>query len=140
MRARREVVLCGGAFNTPQLLMLSGIGEAAHLRAHGIAPRVDLPGVGRNLQDRYEVALTHRMRRPWKVLAGARFEAGDPLWLRWNAHRAGMYASNGAALALVRRSAPALPEPDIFCMALLAGFDGYRTGFSTRHRRATPTA
>ena len=68
VRARREVILCGGAFNTPQLLMLSGIGPAAQLRAHGIAVRVDLPGVGRNLQDRYEVALTHRMRR---ALAGA---------------------------------------------------------------------
>ena len=66
VRARREVILCGGAFNTPQLLMLSGIGPAAHLREHGIAVRVDLPGVGRNLQDRYEVAVTHRMRRPWR--------------------------------------------------------------------------
>ena len=57
VRARREVILCGGAFNTPQLLMLSGIGPAAELRAHGIALRVDLPGVGRNLQDRYEVGV-----------------------------------------------------------------------------------
>ena len=83
VRARREVILCGGAFNTPQLLMLSGIGPAAHLRDFGIPVRVDLPGVGRNLQDRYEVAVTHRMRRPWALLEGARFERGDPLWRRW---------------------------------------------------------
>ena len=124
------MILCGGAFNTPQLLMLSGIGPAAHLREHGIDARVDLPGVGSNLQDRYEVALTHRMRRPWRVLDGASFARGDALWQRWNASRAGMYASNGAALALIGRSAPERPEPDLFFMALLARFEGYRPGFS----------
>ncbi len=50
-RARREVILCGGAINTPQLLMLSGIGEPEDLRSHGIAVRAALPGVGANLQD-----------------------------------------------------------------------------------------
>jgi choline dehydrogenase-like flavoprotein len=137
VRARREVILCGGAFNTPQLLMLSGIGPAAELRAHGIPVRVDLPGVGRNLQDRYEVAVTHRMRRPWRVLDGARFERGDPLWQRWTEQRAGMYASSGAAIALVRRSDRALPEPDIFCMALPARFEGYYSGFSEQIRAHT---
>jgi choline dehydrogenase len=130
VRARREVILCGGTFNTPQLLMLSGIGPAAQLRAHGIAVRQDLPGVGRNLQDRYEVAVTHRMSRPWNALSGARFERGDPLWRRWNGSRKGMYASNGAAVALVSRSSPRAPEPDLFCMALLARFEGYYPGFS----------
>lgn len=130
VRARREVVLSGGTFNTPQLLMLSGIGPAAELGKHGIAVRADLPGVGRNLQDRYEVALTHRMRRPWKVLEGARFERDDPLWRLWDRSRSGMYTSNGAALAIACRSAPAKPEPDIFCMALLARFEGYFSGFS----------
>jgi choline dehydrogenase-like flavoprotein len=55
--AAREVILCGGTFNTPQLLMLSGIGPADHLREHGIAPLVDLP-VGRNLQDHLAVWIT----------------------------------------------------------------------------------
>ncbi len=130
VRASREVVLAGGAFNTPQLLLLSGIGARAELIAHGIACRVDLPGVGRNLQDRYEVAVTHRMRQPWKALAGAQFERGDPLWRRWNESREGMYASNGTALAVIRRSRPGLPEPDIFCMALPTRFQGYYPGFS----------
>ena len=130
VRARREVVLCGGAFNTPQLLMLSGIGPAAELRAHGLPVKVDLPGVGRNLQDRYEVAVTHRMRRPWRALEGARFERGDPQWQCWNEAHSGMYAASGAAIALIRRSQPALPEPDIFCMALPARFEGYFHGFS----------
>ena len=128
--ARREVILCGGAFNTPQLLMLSGIGPARELARHGIPVRVDLPGVGCNLQDRYEVAVTHRMRQPWKVLEGARFERGDRLWRLWHESRSGMYTSNGAAIAIARRSTPAAPEPDIFCMALLARFEGYFSGFS----------
>ncbi|MEO8308010.1 MAG: GMC family oxidoreductase N-terminal domain-containing protein [Pseudomonadota bacterium] len=51
VRARREVILCGGTFNSPQLLMLSGIGPAQHLQEHGITPMVNLPGVGANLQD-----------------------------------------------------------------------------------------
>jgi choline dehydrogenase len=130
VRARREVVLCGGAFNTPQLLLLSGIGPGAELRAHGIPTRVDLPGVGRNLQDRYEVAVTHRMLRPWQTFASARFEAGDPLWQRWNESGEGIYASNGAALAVIRRSQGAAREPDLLCMAVLARFEGYFPGFS----------
>src|SRR5262249_59261973 len=63
--ARREVILAGGAFNTPQLLMLSGIGDPAALARHGIRTRGSLPGVGRNLQDRYEVGVVYRMRQPW---------------------------------------------------------------------------
>ena len=137
VRARREVILCGGAFNTPQLLMLSGIGPAADLKACTIPVRVDLPGVGLNLQDRYEVAVTHRMQRPWKVLAGACFERGDEQWRHWSKTQSGMYTSNGAAIAMVRRSAPAVSEPDIFCMALLARFEGYRSGFSKMIRDHT---
>jgi choline dehydrogenase-like flavoprotein len=137
VRARREVILCGGAFNTPQLLMLSGIGPASELRAHGIPVRVDLPGVGRNLQDRYEVGVTHRMRRPWRALDGARFERGDPLWRSWSERRAGMYASNGAVIGLVHRSERTLSEPDIFCMALPALFEGYYSGFSKKVREHT---
>ena len=54
-RAEREVILCGGALNSPQLLMLSGIGPAAQLRRHGIEVRVDAPGVGANLQDHLDI-------------------------------------------------------------------------------------
>jgi choline dehydrogenase len=54
-RAQREVILCGGALNSPQLLMLSGIGPAAQLRRHGIEVRVDAPGVGHNLQDHLDI-------------------------------------------------------------------------------------
>ncbi|HMH52763.1 MAG TPA: choline dehydrogenase [Candidatus Acidoferrum sp.] len=58
-RAAREVLLSGGVFNSPQLLMLSGIGDAEHLREVGIEPRVPLAGVGRNLQDHLSVDVHH---------------------------------------------------------------------------------
>jgi choline dehydrogenase len=57
IRARREVILCGGAIHSPQLLMLSGIGAAAHLKQHGIEVISDLPGVGQGLQD-HPIAVT----------------------------------------------------------------------------------
>jgi len=132
VRATREVVLCGGAFNTPQLLMLSGVGPADELRRHGIEPRVDLAGVGRNLQDRYEVAVTHPLLQPWDGLRGARFRRGDDVWREWDAApRGGMYISSGATLGVVQRSARAAsPDPDIFAMALPTRFEGYFPGYS----------
>ena len=129
VRARREVILCGGTFNTPQLLMLSGIGDAAALTGLGIELKVDLPGVGRNLQDRYEVSVVNRMARDWPCLRGARFELDDPLYARWR-EGCGMYVSNGAAMATIHRSRPELTDPDIFCMGMLARFRGYYEGYS----------
>ncbi|WP_133500343.1 GMC family oxidoreductase [Cognatilysobacter terrigena] len=62
--ASREVLLCGGAINSPQLLMLSGIGAADALRAHGIDVRHDAPGVGANLQDHLDICTLHGSRVP----------------------------------------------------------------------------
>jgi choline dehydrogenase len=129
LRARGDVILAGGTFNTPQLLMLSGIGDAASCAAMGIRPIVDLPGVGANLQDRYEVGVVNRMARPWSVLNGARFERDDPLYKAWTRGE-GMYTSNGAALGVALRSAADVTLPDLVCMALLADFRGYFPGYS----------
>lgn len=137
VRARREVILAAGTFNTPQLLMLSGIGDAAELARHGIATRVDLPGVGRNLQDRYEVAVVFRMAKPWAAMTGALYDATDPIAQAWAKGRSGMYISNGAALAVTRRSDPALAEADLFLMALIGKFDGYYPGYSRALASAT---
>ena len=127
--AGREVILSGGAFNSPQLLLLSGIGPADALAAFGIKGLVDLAGVGRNLQDRYEIGLTHKARVPWACMADARFDKGDGAFKDWLRGR-GMYASNGSAVAFAFRSDPARPDPDIFVMALLTRFTGYFTGYS----------
>jgi len=130
--AGREVVLCGGAFNTPQLLMLSGIGPAEILRPLGIPVRIELPGVGKNLQDRYEVGVVNRMNfERWKILDGAAFSRGDPQYREWAAGRGGVYASNGALLAAILKSRPERPLPDLFCFALLGLFGGYFPGYSS---------
>ncbi len=64
LRAEREVILCAGTFNSPQLLLLSGIGPADELRESGITPAVDLPGVGRNLQDHASIGLVFDASQP----------------------------------------------------------------------------
>ncbi|MGH7844188.1 MAG: GMC family oxidoreductase, partial [Candidatus Binatia bacterium] len=93
--AARETILSGGVFNTPQLLMLSGIGPRQELERHGINARVDLPGVGKNLQDRYEVSVVSRMKEKWKVLTGATFDKSDSQYRDWAAGNGGVYATNG---------------------------------------------
>jgi choline dehydrogenase len=130
-QATREVILCGGAFNTPQLLMLSGIGPRAVLEPLGIPVRVELPGVGKNLQDRYEVGVVNRMSFDrWEILNGATFGRGDPQYREWMEKREGVYTSNGAVLAAILRSQPERPLPDLFCFALLGLFGGYFPGYS----------
>lgn len=129
--ASREVILAGGAFNTPQLLMLSGIGPRAEIERHGIALRVDLPGVGKNLQDRYEISVVNRMKfKEWDAFKGSRFKEDDPQFLDWKSNRAGIYTTNGSLLTLFRRSPVANHLPDLFCMSLLARFSGYYPAYS----------
>jgi choline dehydrogenase len=130
--ARREVILSGGAYNTPQLLMLSGIGPREELEKHGITVRVDRAGVGRNLQDRYEVGVVARLKKDWKVLEGSTYSPGDPQYKEWETRRAGVYTTNGAVLAVVRKSAPQRPLPDLFLFALLGHFRGYFPGYSAQ--------
>ncbi|MCA0857729.1 GMC family oxidoreductase [Phaeobacter italicus] len=62
VKAAREVILCGGAFNSPQLLQLSGVGREADIRPHGIEMRHHLPGVGQNLQDHLDFTLAYKSR------------------------------------------------------------------------------
>jgi len=129
--ATREVILCGGAFNTPQLLMLSGIGARTVLEPLGIPVRVELPGVGKNLQDRYEVGVVNRMSfDSWKILEGLTFAHGDRAYQEWADRREGLYTSNGTVLAAILKSQPERPLPDLFCFALLGLFGGYFPGYS----------
>lgn len=129
-RASREVILCGGAFNTPHLLMLSGIGPASQLKQHGIPVRVDLCGVGRNLQDRYEVGVVNRMKKDWGILKGAKFDNTDPIYREWETFQRGVYTTNGGVLAVIKKSEAQRPLPDLFMFALMGPFRGYFPGYS----------
>jgi choline dehydrogenase len=129
VRVRREVILAGGAFSTPQLLKLSGIGPREELEEHGIPVRVDLPGVGANLQDRYEVGVVSELRGDrFTLLDGCSFAppegdgTGDRCFTEWQGGR-GAYTSNGAVVAMV-------PRADLFVFGLPARFEGYYPGYS----------
>jgi choline dehydrogenase len=136
VHAAREVILSGGAFNTPQLLKLSGIGPKAELKKHGIPVKVDLPGVGENLQDRYEVGVVARMKRDFALLEGATFKGPapgqqpDPMFKEWQEQGKGVYTTNGAVLSVITKSAPERPLPDLFIFGLAGLFKGYYPKYS----------
>ena len=73
-RARRELILSGGVINTPQLLMLSGVGDPEELQRHGIPVKAPLPGVGRNLQDHVSVILMYHRKEPGPFLSMMRYD------------------------------------------------------------------
>jgi choline dehydrogenase len=125
---KREVILCGGAFNTPQLLMLSGIGPREQLEAHGIPVKIDLPGVGQNLQDRYEVGIVSQMAADWTASAGCTYSDDpdqDPCLVQWLESRTGAYTSGGTLIAFLRRSTPDKVDPDLFVFGFSSHFQGY---------------
>jgi choline dehydrogenase len=114
--ARREVILCGGAINSPQLLMLSGIGPAAHLGQHGIAVIHDLPGVGQNLQDHYSAPIKLKAKLPITVndvmLSNFRkLKVG----LQYYTMRTGPLAMISSPAALFAKTRPELATPDVKC-------------------------
>jgi choline dehydrogenase len=113
VRAKREVILASSSINSPKLLMLSGIGPAAHLAAHGIEIVADRPGVGQNLQDHLEVYIQMAASQPvslfkyWNVFGKA--------WvgLQWALTRGGPGASNQFESAGFIRSAVGVEYPDL---------------------------
>jgi choline dehydrogenase len=89
-----EVVLCGGAINTPQLLQLSGVGNARELGALGIEAVEDLPGVGENLQDHLEVYVQHGSKQPVSLNPALKWRNRPLIGLKWLLARKGPAATN----------------------------------------------
>ncbi|ABW12099.1 GMC oxidoreductase [Parafrankia sp. EAN1pec] len=135
VRARREVVLCGGAFNTPQLLKLSGVGPRGELESLGIDVVADRPGVGENLQDRYEIGVAAELGSDLALIRECSFQPPapdgrpDPCYQAWEAGT-GPYTTNGVIVAITRKSRPELADPDLFIFGLPAHFTGYYPGYS----------
>lgn len=111
--ARKEVVLSGGAYNSPQLLMLSGIGPADALVAHGIEPVVDAPGVGANLAEHPLVYMTYAAKDASTFLSALRVDRAALSVLRWALAGKGPFASQITSGILMLRTRPELVQPDI---------------------------
>jgi len=112
---RREVLLCAGALQSPQILMLSGIGPAAHLQQFGIPVACDLPGVGQQLHDHVDVVQVHDAPA-MKDLFGISWSTvlrALPAVLEWRSRRSGMLTTNFAEAGGFVRSAPDETLPDI---------------------------
>ncbi|KAI5919756.1 GMC oxidoreductase [Camillea tinctor] len=139
VNARREVILSASAFNTPQLLKLSGVGPSSELRSFGIPLVRDHPGVGGNLQDRYEVGFVGKAPSNFSITQKCTFLEGDgddPCYDQWETQFGalkGTYTTNGIAFGYIHHSSVASGEgddPDIFVGGAPALFDGYYPGYS----------
>lgn len=135
--AQREVIISAGAFNTPQLLKLSGIGPKDELQKFDIPVVVDLPGVGTNMQDRYEATVIANNPNDFTLLSKCTVmrKYPDPCLEDWKKattiSRRGGYTSSGLVLAVLKRSSVSVDEtPDLFIAGAPASFTGYYTGYS----------
>jgi len=124
VRTRREVLLAGGAINSPQLLQLSGVGPAESLAAHGIAVVHDLPGVGENLQDHVNTRVVYRARRA-NTLNEIAKSRRRRLWagLQYVLARRGALMMGAAPVGLFARTRPGLVSPDVQYQFLAGSFE-----------------
>ena len=129
-RATREVIVCGGAINSPQILMLSGVGPADHLREHGINVVHDLPGVGQNLQDHIETYVQHRCLQPITLYPVLKNPLRQLLvGIQWTFTGTGLGATNHFEAGGFIRSRPGVEHPDLqfHFLPIAASYDGSST-------------
>jgi choline dehydrogenase len=126
VRARREVLLCGGPINSPQLLKLSGIGPGAELQQHGIAVVRDRPGVGENLQDHLEFYFQVACTQPITLYSSMGLFARAMIGARWLLFKDGLGATNHFETGGFIRSRAGVPYPDIqyHFLPLAVTYDG----------------
>jgi choline dehydrogenase len=131
-RAAREVILSGGSYNSPQLLMLSGIGPADELAKHGIAVAHELPGVGRNLSEHPRVPVHFTLQRPVSFLNQLRADKVALSVAQWWLTGKGTFANQVNSANPILKTRPDLAQPDIqlWCnpirMDAQIWFPGYR--------------
>ncbi len=111
--AGREVILSGGSYNSPQLLMLLGIGPAAHLRDHGIEVVHDLPGVGRNLSEHPRVPVEFAAKGAVTFVNQLRFDRAARHVIQWRLFGTGAFAAQVNSANPILRTDPRLAQPDI---------------------------
>jgi choline dehydrogenase len=113
VRARREVVLCGGAYNSPQLLMLSGIGPGEELQRHGIPVVRHLPGVGANLVEHPRMAVQFDARHGLAFTSELRFDRAALSVMRWALTGGGPFGNQVCSGTVLLKTDPALDRPDV---------------------------
>ncbi|RUM97378.1 choline dehydrogenase [Pseudaminobacter arsenicus] len=113
VKARREVIIAASSINSPKLLMLSGIGPAAHLREHGIEVVADRPGVGQNLQDHMELYIQQEATQPITLYSVLNPFSKALIGARWLLFKSGLGATNHFEAAAFVRSKPGVDYPDI---------------------------
>ncbi len=125
-RARRDVLLCGGPINSPQLLKLSGVGPAAELQSFGIPVLHDLPGVGENLQDHLEFYFQVECREPITLYSAMNPLAKATIGARWLLAKDGLGATNHFESCGFIRSRAGIKYPDIqyHFLPLAVAYDG----------------
>jgi choline dehydrogenase len=125
-RAKREVILSGGAINSPQLLQLSGIGDPTQLRAHGIATQVALPGVGANLQDHIETYVQMACTQPITLYSAQSLLAKAKIGAEWLFFRTGLGATNHFESGGFIRSEAGVQHPDLqyHFLPIAVSYDG----------------
>ncbi len=112
-RAGREVIVAGGAISSPQILMLSGIGNADALRKLDIAPIADVPGVGENLQDHIETYVQHACTQPITLHSTQNLLAMGRIGVEWLLFRTGLGATNHFEAGGFIRSRAGVRHPDL---------------------------
>lgn len=113
VQASREVILCGGAINSPQLLMLSGIGEARQLAEHGIKVTADLPAVGKNMQDHLQARLVYKCNEPTLNDEVSSLFGQAKIGLKYLMFRAGPMTMAASLATGFMKTRPELETPDI---------------------------
>ena len=108
-----EVLLCGGAINSPQLLQLSGVGTGDDLQKLNINPLIDLPGVGQNLQDHLEIYVQQACTQPISLYSALNPIRRLGIGIEWILKRTGLAASNGFEAGGFIRSKPGVQHPDL---------------------------
>jgi choline dehydrogenase len=116
VRANAEVILAGGTYNSPQLLLLSGIGPADELRRLGIQPSVDLPGVGRNLSEHPHIPVEFAASLPVTFLNELRFDRAALSVLKWALFGRGAFATQINSCNIIIRTRADLAQPDVQLM------------------------
>jgi len=126
VRVARELLVCAGPINTPQLLKLSGVGPAAELREHGIAVLADRPGVGENLQDHLEFYFQVACTQPVSLYSSLNPLARALIGARWLLRKDGLGATNHFETCGFIRSAAGIPYPDIqfHFLPMAVAYDG----------------